>query len=202
MGLSAGCCPSLQLLLPDAAAATTLCWRPAATPHSRLPRLHPHAADGRGSATPNGSIFVPRENPRRLFVRDPLPSTEAAGTVSASPAGALGATPGRPPLRTPGSGSGLRITPGRRGDGGAAEAGGGASGSGGGYVLAGERRGSACFRVFLSQPLLPGLRASKLELHTAAGSQWARESSPPAPPRPTLQKTGLGPRPAAAPTAS
>ena len=92
--------------------------------------------DGRGSATPNGSIFVPRENPRRLFVRDPLPSTEGAGTVSASPAGALGGTPGRPPLRTPGSGSGLRITPGRRGDGGAAEAA-GASGSGG-FVLAGE----------------------------------------------------------------
>ncbi|KAL4426686.1 hypothetical protein ABPG77_004742 [Micractinium sp. CCAP 211/92] len=84
--------------------------------------------DGRGgSATPNGgaSIFVPRENPRRLFVRDPLPSTEAAGTSSASPA--LGATPGRPSaLRTPASG--LRITPGRRageGSAGAAAAAGG-----------------------------------------------------------------------------
>ena len=70
---------------------------------------------------------MPRENPRRLFVRDPLPSTEAAGTSTASPA--LGGTPGRPPLRTPGSANGLRITPGRRGDAGPAE--------NGGYVLAG-----------------------------------------------------------------
>ncbi|PRW58789.1 nuclear pore complex NUP98A isoform X1 isoform B [Chlorella sorokiniana] len=101
----------------------------AGTPGSAVP-----GADGRSSATPNGSIFVPRENPRRLFVRDPLPSTEGAATISASPAGALGGTPGRPPLRTPGSGSGLRITPGRRGDGGAAEAA-GASGSGD-FVLA------------------------------------------------------------------
>ena len=55
-----------------------------------------------GSTTPNGSIFVPRENPRRLFVRDALPSTEAAGTSTASPA--LAGTPGRPAgLRTPGA---------------------------------------------------------------------------------------------------
>ncbi len=93
--------------------------------------------DGRGgSATPNGgaSIFVPRENPRRLFVRDPLPSTEAAGTSSASPA--LGATPGRPSaLRTPASG--LRITPGRRAGEGSAGAAAAAGGSeNGGYDLA------------------------------------------------------------------
>ncbi|PSC76893.1 nuclear pore complex NUP98A isoform B [Micractinium conductrix] len=93
--------------------------------------------DGRGgSATPNGTpnMFVPRENPRRLFVRDPLPSTEGAGTSTASPAmgagAGAGATPGRPPLRTPGSG--LRITPGgRRADGLAAA---GANGSAGGAV--------------------------------------------------------------------
>ncbi|KAL4425557.1 hypothetical protein ABPG75_009573 [Micractinium tetrahymenae] len=99
-------------------------------------------ADGRGgSATPNGgaSIFVPRENPRRLFVRDPLPSTQAAGTSSASPA--LGATPGKPgALRTPGSG--LRITPGpsRRsgGAGGSAGRAGEADGENGGYALMAE----------------------------------------------------------------
>jgi hypothetical protein len=46
-----------------------------------------------GATTPNGgSMFVPRENPRRLFVRDALPSTEAATTTAASPA--LGGTPG------------------------------------------------------------------------------------------------------------
>lgn len=94
------------------------------------------AANGRGgSTTPNGgaSIFVPRDNPRRLFVRDPLPSTGAAGTSTASPA--LGATPGA--LRTPASG--LRITPGTgRRDSSADRAGASGGGENGGYAVLAE----------------------------------------------------------------
>ena len=69
---------------------------------------------GSTAGTPNGgssNLFVPRDNPRKLFIRDTLPSTSAAGGVSVIPAMG-GTTPGHA-LRTPGSG--LRITPGTRG---------------------------------------------------------------------------------------
>lgn len=71
--------------------------------------------NGSVNGTPGSSnIFVPRDNPRKLFIREPLPSTEAAGGVSVSPAaGGNGAngTPARS-LRTPGSG--LKLSPGMR----------------------------------------------------------------------------------------
>lgn len=102
------------------------------------------ATPGSMAGTPNGggasNLFVPRDNPRKLFIRDTLPSTQAAGGSTVSPAMG-GATPGHA-LRTPGTG--LRITPGTRGTrggspngdaglgvGGAHENGGGAGASGG-----------------------------------------------------------------------
>jgi hypothetical protein len=109
-----------------------------------------------GATTPNGgSMFVPRENPRRLFVRDALPSTEAATTTAASPA--LGGTPGGlAALRTPGAS--LRITPGRRGDDGAGGSGGGGDHDGG-FALAenGFRRGGGSDGGVLSDAQLSAL---------------------------------------------
>ncbi|KAI3438757.1 hypothetical protein D9Q98_001175 [Chlorella vulgaris] len=100
----------------------------------------PGSAAPGGSTTPNGSVFVPRENPRRLFVRDrALPSTEAAASISASPSsgGGGGSTPGpsSAALRTP-AGSGLRVPPGRRADLGASGSGDvNAVSGGGGFSL-------------------------------------------------------------------
>jgi hypothetical protein len=50
------------------------------------------AAGTPASLASSGNVFVPRDDPRRLFIRGPLPSTEAAAGVSVSPASA-GATP-------------------------------------------------------------------------------------------------------------
>jgi hypothetical protein len=76
------------------------------------------ATPGSLAGTPSNGVsaanlFVPRDNPRKLFIRDALPSTQAAGGESISPSTG-GGTPGRA-LRTPGAG--LRITPGSRGGG-------------------------------------------------------------------------------------
>lgn len=75
------------------------------------------AADGPSSAQNGGgasNIFVPRDNPRKLFIREPLPSTEANGGFSVSPASLAtrtAITPGR------NGGSGSMLTPGSSGDG-------------------------------------------------------------------------------------
>ena len=72
----------------------------------------PSPSDGSAVGTPNGNIFVPRDDPRKLFIRDSLPSTESAMGMSPSPAdgkqrlngskasplGSDGAQKGRTPL--------------------------------------------------------------------------------------------------------
>ena len=71
-----------------------------------------------GTYTPNSSptIFVPREDPRKLFIRDPLPSTDGMRIPSASALANGGATPG--PMARGGDGrtpAPLRLTPLTRG---------------------------------------------------------------------------------------
>lgn len=80
--------------------------RPVAPPPSLLRSLPTHTAHTAllPAAAAAGNVFVPRDNPRRLFIRDPLPSTQGAGATTASPS-LRGGTPARD-MRTPGEAAG------------------------------------------------------------------------------------------------